>query len=88
MWDKASVETKGKVGQNSDIKPMVIGGMAEIQHEGFFSAGVIDNNLKWAVSACKHPAGCSGVWCAICGVRSTHYCRVSREHCVRIHLQR
>lgn len=49
MWDKASVETKGKVGQNSDIKPMVIGGMAEIQHEGFFSAGVIDNNLKWAV---------------------------------------
>lgn len=40
MWDKASVETEGKVGQYSDIKPMVVGGMAEIPREGFFSAGV------------------------------------------------
>lgn len=40
MWDKASVETEGKVGQYSDIKPMVVGGMAEIPCEGFFSAGV------------------------------------------------
>lgn len=40
MWDEASVETKGKVGQCSDVKPMVIFGMAEILCEGFFSAGV------------------------------------------------